>query len=50
MVNGESWNAVALGGEAIANGECVEVISRKGLTLYVDRLPVQPGSTSSDRN
>jgi len=40
MVNGESWNAVALGGEAIANGECVEVISRKGLTLYVDRLPV----------
>lgn len=42
MINGELWNAVSLNGETIAAGEKVEVISREGLTLYVDSLPEQP--------
>ena len=39
MPGGVLWNAVSLSGEAIAQGEAVEVISVQGLTLYVDRLP-----------
>lgn len=40
MINGEIWNAVSLGGEHIGKGERVEVISRDGLTLKVDRVAV----------
>ncbi|QBQ53483.1 NfeD family protein [Nitrosococcus wardiae] len=39
MINGELWNAVSLNGENIEAGAYVEVISREGLTLYVDSLP-----------
>lgn len=39
MVNGELWNAVSLSGEHIDLGERIEIISCKGLTLYVDRVP-----------
>jgi membrane protein implicated in regulation of membrane protease activity len=42
MVNGELWRAVSLSGEVIRAGEQVEVISRDGLTLRVDRLPAHP--------
>ena len=37
-VNGELWKAVSKSGEPIGRGEKVEVISRDGLTLYVDRV------------
>ncbi|HEX9759227.1 MAG TPA: NfeD family protein [Nitrospiria bacterium] len=39
FVYGELWNAVSLSGEPIEKGEKIEVISRKGLTLHVDRAP-----------
>lgn len=38
-VGGEIWNAVSASGEPIGVGERVEVISRQGMTLRVDRLP-----------
>ncbi len=40
LINGELWNAVSLSGEAIEKGEQIEVISRDGLTLYVDWVPI----------
>ncbi|KFI22103.1 NfeD family protein [Nitrosococcus oceani] len=39
IINGELWHAVSLNGDNIEAGKKVEVISRKGLTLYVDSLP-----------
>lgn len=39
LINGELWNAVSLSGEPIARGEPIEIISREGLTLHVDRVP-----------
>ena len=38
MVNGEIWNAVSLSGEFMDLGTLVEVISREGLTLNVDKV------------
>ncbi|ADJ27816.1 NfeD family protein [Nitrosococcus watsonii] len=38
IINGELWHAVALNGDPIEAGKKVEVIARKGLTLYVDSL------------
>lgn len=37
-VGGEIWNAVSASGEPIAAGERIEVLSREGMTLRVDRL------------
>lgn len=37
-IDGELWKAVSKSGEPIERGEKVEVISRDGLTLYVDRV------------
>lgn len=39
FVYGELWNAESLSGEPIEKGERIEVISRKGLKLHVDRAP-----------
>jgi membrane protein implicated in regulation of membrane protease activity len=38
-VQGELWNAISLSNENIEAGRMVEVIARKGLTLYVEALP-----------
>jgi len=38
-VNGELWNAISMSGEAIEEGEKVEVLQLDGLTLHVDRVP-----------
>ena len=37
-LNGELWKAISMSGESIGEGERVEVISRDGLTLRVDRV------------
>lgn len=37
-LNGELWSATSKSGESIGKGEKVEVISRAGLLLYVDRV------------
>lgn len=47
MVNGELWNAVSLTGESIDVGALVEVISREGLTLNVDRVPTDEAQSGS---
>lgn len=39
IINGELWHAISLNGDNIEAGKKVEVISRKGLTLYVGSLP-----------
>jgi membrane protein implicated in regulation of membrane protease activity len=38
-VQGELWNAISLSNENVEVGRMVEVIARKGLTLYVEALP-----------
>ncbi len=38
LINGELWNAVSMSGEPIDRGEQIEIISREGLTLHVDRV------------
>lgn len=37
-LNGELWSAVSKSGEVIGKGEKVEVVSREGLVLHVDRI------------
>jgi len=43
-VGGEIWNAVSASGAPIDAGERVEVISREGMTLHVDRIPPSPAA------
>lgn len=47
-LNGELWHATSKSGEVIAKGEKVEVISRAGLLLHVDRVAEAATKTDVD--
>lgn len=41
LVEGEIWSAVSSSGEVIKSGEKIRVTSYKGLTLIVERVPIE---------